>query len=296
MATARLKIVLGCLVLCALACAVPLPTVTPLTIIDLVDVTESVPRADAQRAEVRLRLLSDSLTVRSSAEVDLLRGRFRYNVEEWAPNIKQETKDNGERVIVTVGQGLGSQIPLGGSAEYVNAWEIDLARGIPLDLSVDIGAGETQLDLSGLMLSQLSVTSGSAEQSLVFHEANPIPMSTLRLTAGTGKCVAAGLGNANFDRLVVFGGVGALDLDFGGAWTRGALAEVRAGAGKITLRVPATIGVRVVFSSSPLSVVETTGFTVQTDNVYTNAAYGVAPVTLTINITAGVGAMTLISQ
>lgn len=279
-----------------LACTIPIPTVEPLTVIDGVSQTETINREGAERASVRLRLLTDSLIIRPSAEVDLLQGLFSYNVAEWEPTIKQDARESGDLTVVTINQGMGSQIPLGGSEEYANAWEIDLAQDIPIDLDVNIGAGDAQMDLGGLMLRNFSVTSGSADLSLTFDEANPMPMSVMRLTSGTGRYAVSGLGNANFDRLAIAGGAGSMDLNFDGAWARGAIADVRAGAGKVTLRVPEAVGVRVTFSSTPISTIETTGFSEQSENVYVNGAYGVAPVTLTINITAGIGAITLISQ
>jgi len=286
--------ILGALCLLTLACAIPIPTTEPLTIISTVDHVQSVDLDGAEQATVRLRLLSKYLTIDPSDAVELLRGHFRYNVKEWAPSVKQTT--NGTLRNVTVGQGLGSQIPLSTSDDYVNEWAIALGKGVPIDLDIDIGAGDAALDLSGLSISDLSMTTGSADVSLVFNSPNPEPLGTLRLTSGTGKFAASGLGNANFDRVVVLGGTGTVNLDFGGALQRSAVADITAGAGKIDVRVPAALGVRLTFAGTSVSTVETIGFTEQSENIFVNDAYGVAPLTLTINITAGVGAITLISQ
>lgn len=287
-------LVVGVLCLLGLACAVPIPTTAPLTVIETVDQVQSVALDGAERAEVRLRLLSKRLVVRPGDGVGLLRGHFRYNVEEWTPSVKQ-TADEGTTK-VTIGQGIGSQIPLSTSDDYINEWEIDLGYGVPIDLGVDIGAGSAELDLSGLSISDLSMTTGSADVSLVFNSPNPEPLGTLRLTSGTGKFVASGLGNANFDRISVLGGTGTVNLDFGGNLQRSAVVDVKAGAGKIDIRVPAALGVRLTFSGTPVSSVETIGFAEQSHNVYVNDAYGTATLTLSINVTAGVGAITLISQ
>ncbi|MGC9523504.1 MAG: toast rack family protein [Anaerolineae bacterium] len=282
------------LVMVLSGCMIPIPEFRPLTQIDLVEQVETVDRAGATWATVRLRLVSEELVVRAAGDVDLLRGTFRYNVEEWAPKIEQTTAEGETRV--TVGQGLGSQIPLGKGDTYTNRWEIGLAPGIPLDLGVDMGAGEASLDLTGLSLRRLAVTSAGTDVSLAFNAPNPEPLGTLRLTGGAGKVVATGLGNANFDHLTVFGGAGAMDLDFNGAFRRSVVADIKAGAGSVTIRVPADIGVRITFSGIPLGQVDTVGLTEQTENVYVNAAYGEAPLTLTISLTSGVGAISLISQ
>ena len=266
-------VIVGALCLLTIACAIPIPTIEPLTKIDTVDHVQSVALDGAQRAVVRLRLLSKRLIVRPGDGVGLLQGHFRYNVEEWAPSVKQDT--NGETTNVTIGQGLGSQIPLGTSDEYVNEWVIDLGYGVPVDLGLDIGAGNADLDLSGLSISDLSMTTGSADVSLVFNTPNPEPLGVLRLTSGTGKFVASGLGNANFDRISILGGTGTINLDFNGDFRRSAVADIKAGAGKIDVRVPASVGVRLTFAGTPVSTVETIGFTEQGENVYVNGAYGV---------------------
>jgi hypothetical protein len=279
----------------SLACAVPIPTTEPLTIIDPpAEEFHTLGPEGAQEATVRLRMLSDRLSVRPDNGAALLNAWFHYNVAEWEPDIDQTTR--GEVTQVSIKQGLGSQIQLGKLDErYINEWNIGLARNIRMDVDIDLGSGIAQLDLGGLALKACSLTTGGADAVLNFAEHNPEPLGRLRLTTGTGKFVASGLGNANFDHLSVLGGAGTIDLDFSGAWRRSAVADVRAGAGKMFLRVPSSIGVRVTLSS-PLSSVDTLGFTQRSDKEYVNAAYGQAPLTLTINVTTGVGAISLISQ
>ena len=165
-----------------------------------------------------------------------------------------------------------------------------------LDLGIDMGAGEASLDLTGLRLSGLSVTSGSTDLVLAFGAPNPEPLGRLQLTAGAGKVTATGLGHANFDQLAVLGGAGAVDLDFSGAFHRSAMADIKAGAGRVTVHVPSGIGVRVTLGGVSLGNVDVTGFSKQADDVYVNDAYGQSPLTLTIKITTGVGSVSLISE
>jgi hypothetical protein len=239
-------------------------------------------------------MLAGQLSARPDNGAALLNAWFRYNVAEWEPNLNQTTR--GEVTQVSIKQGLGSQLKLGELDErYINAWNVGLARNVRMDLDIDLGSGIAQLDLGGLALNACSLTTGGADAVLNFAERNPEPLGRLRLTTGTGKFVASGLGNANFDHLSVLGGAGTIDLDFSGAWRRSAIADIRAGAGKMSLRAPSSVGVRVTLSSR-LSSVDTLGFTQRSDKEYVNAAYGQAPLTLTINVTTGVGTISLISQ
>lgn len=284
--------------LLALACTIPvppIPTPKPITTVNPpVEETQALGLEGAGRAEVRLGMAAGDLTVRPADGGELLSATFRYNVLEWKPVVKQQTQE--QRTQVSINQGLGTQLVLGDLGDYVNSWTVGLARGVPLDLGVELGTGKTQLELGGLSLSALSVTAGSNDLSCSFASPNPEPLATFRLSQGTGDVVISGLGNANLDRFTFTGGAGTVDLDFAGNWTRAAIADLKAGAGKITVRMPATLGVRVVFAGTPASSVEAIGFTKRDETTYVNPAYGVAALTLTLNVTTGLGMITLISQ
>ncbi len=282
------------LILIVAGCSIPIPTIQPLTKIDTVEEIQTAQLDGAARAVVHLRLLSEELEVRPAAGADFFRGLFRYNVKEWSPNITREATDGV--LDLTVNQGLGSQIPIGLGDEYDNIWEVELAPGVPLDLSVDMGSGVADLDLSGLSITKLTLTTGKTDVAIAFHQPNPEPLSMLRLTAGAGNTYITGLGNANIDQLNIIGGTGAIDLDFDGLLTRSALVDIKSGAGEFDIRVPDAIGVRVTFIATPISTIATSGFTESAENVYVNDAYGQAAVTLTIKITAGIGKVALVSQ
>ncbi len=285
------------IMLLSLACAVPLPslpTPKPLTLIDPTDNAQTLDVAGAAQLEVIARILKGDLTVQG-VKGTVLKVQTRYNVAEWEPKLTSTTQPEGLQVKIQ--QGLGQELPLGAeSAQYIYVSTLELPKGVPLSLTLDQGVGKSVLNMGGLSLTSVGLTLGQADLNLTFDSVNPVPMSTLRLTSGSGKAYLSGLGNANFDRLNIIGGTGTLDVDFSGAWSRSALADIKAGVGKITLRFPAKIGVRVVLTSSSVTSIEAVGFSKKGENEYVNAAYGQAPVTLTVNLTAGVGMISLISQ
>ncbi len=283
------------LLLVSLACAVPLPSVPtprPLTLIEPKDVTLEADTTGITQLEMTVRILKGDLTVQQGPT---LKAQTRYNVAEWEP--RWTTKPEAGTLQVKFEQGLGQELPLGSeSDQYIYLATLELPKGVPVALTIDQGTGKAVLDLSGLSVSSLGLTLGKADLNLSFGSVNPVPLTTLRLTNGTGKAYLSGLGNANLDRLNIIGGAGTLDVNFDGAWSRSAVADIKAGAGKITLRMPRDLGVRVVLSSSSLTSIEAVGFSKQGENEYVNASYGKAPLTLTINLTAGVGSIALISQ
>ncbi len=279
-----------------LACTIPvpkIPTPVPLTVIDPVDLQRTIAVDGASRATLNLGIYVGDLTLRADDTVPFFDGHFRYNVAEWEPVLRQETV--GDTFRLTINQGLGTQLPLADREKYSNAWEIALGRGIPLDLQADLGLGSARLDLGGMPLTGLSVTAGSGDVSLTYGAPNSQALGMLRLTAGTGAVIASQLGNANFDRLNFIGGAGGADLDLSGNWSRSAIADIKAGAGKLTIRTPSGVGVRLTFSGTPVSDLHTVGFSKQGDNVYVNADYGHVPLTLTLNVAVAAGSVTVIA-
>ena len=120
-----------------------------------------------------------------------------------------------------------------------------LSRSVPLDLSLELGATKAMLDLGGLLLQRVKLESGASETVLDFSSPNETRMDLLDVDVGAATFEARNLGNANASSIRVHGGVGSVDLDFGGQWTQDANVDVQLALGKLTLHVPRDVGVRV---------------------------------------------------
>jgi hypothetical protein len=127
--------------------------------------------------------------------------------------------------------------------------DLHLSRDVPLDLNLEFGAGEADIDLGGLSLHSLRLATGASDTRVAFRTPNRIAAEEVRLEAGAASFQATGLGNARAQRYSFKGGVGETVLDFGGAWDRNATAEVSMGMGSLTLRFPRDLGVRIVKDS-----------------------------------------------
>ena len=127
--------------------------------------------------------------------------------------------------------------------------DLHLSREVPMDLGLEFGAGEADIDLGGLSLRSLRVATGASDTRIGFRAPNRIPAEEVRLEAGAASFEATELGNTRAQRFVFKGGVGETVLDFGGAWDRNATAEVSMGIGSLTLRFPRDLGVRIVKDS-----------------------------------------------
>jgi hypothetical protein len=123
--------------------------------------------------------------------------------------------------------------------------QLELSRTTPWDLTLDLGAVEADLDLTGLRLSKLKIESGASDGRVRFDSLNPIPMRDLQISLGAANFRADRLANANTREIRVDAGVGNVELDLGGQWTQDIELRAEITLGVVTVHVPSDVGVRV---------------------------------------------------
>jgi hypothetical protein len=124
-----------------------------------------------------------------------------------------------------------------------------LGRRLPTDLKLAIGAAKSEIELGGVALSRLEITTAASDTELSFSAPNPVRMGELVIRVGAAEIRTEGLGNARFDRFELKSGVGDVVLDFTGAWDGSATGVIRMGIGSLELRLPADLGVWIRKSS-----------------------------------------------
>lgn len=123
--------------------------------------------------------------------------------------------------------------------------QLELSTATPLDMTLDLGAVEADLDLSGLRITRLRLESGASESTLRFDSLNTVRMGVLDVSLGVASFRAQRLANANAADIHVDAGVGNVELDFGGQWTQDIELRLEATLGIVTVHVPSDVGVRV---------------------------------------------------
>ena len=110
--------------------------------------------------------------------------------------------------------------------------------------------------------------------------------------------LGAGEGDLDFSSLAlrtldVQLGAGDVVMDFSGDYAEDVSAQVQAGVGSLTLKLPDDVGVRVSAEQSGIAAFEAdAGFTREGD-AYVNEVYGQTPVTIEVSIQSGVGSIAL---
>jgi hypothetical protein len=160
-----------------------------------------------------------------------------------------------------------------------------------LDLSLNLGAAQSIVDLGGLRLSSLSVQTGASQTEVRFSRRNAMRCTAAAFSAGAAELSVRELGNSQCDRVTFTGGVGSVLLDYSGAWRGDATLEATLAVGGLTLRVPKTVGVTIT-TEQFLASFQPAGFTRQ-GNVYTSTNNATAAHHLDIKLTTSLGGVTV---
>jgi hypothetical protein len=197
---------------------------------------------DSSALRVKVRYGAGRLGVRAANTPVMYDMELRYD-PRWATPV--HTYSQAARTVELGVSRLGDSEVAGGDR---NRGELRLALtgAAPLDLALELGAVQADLELGGLRLERLSVSSGASEGSIHFDAPNGIPMRSLDLDAGAASLRALRLANARASEVTANAGVGNMDLDFGGTWSQDVDLRVRIALGGVTVRVPHDVGVEVV--------------------------------------------------
>jgi hypothetical protein len=218
----------------------------------------------ATSAQVGLTMGAGKVTVRGGTE-NLMDATFTYNVVAWKPIVDYVVTGGEGRLTVRQPSGTTNTFGTG----YRNDWDIRLNGTTPVDLTFKNGAGDTDMDLSDTMVRSLTVDSGASSTTI---KASPKAMTNLEVKAGVGEII----------------------LDLTGDWQNNAGIKVNGGVGSIKLAVPQDAGIT-IDAKRGVGSIDAPGFT-KDGSTYRNAKYGISAVTLTIELTVGVGSVTIIQK
>ena len=241
------------------------------------DVEETISVADPKSDQTSLKLSfgAGELKVSPGAK-NLVDGIALYNVD----NLKPEIVEDGADIEIKQGNFEGLP-PFEGMK---NKWDLQLGKS-PMDLVVEAGAYDGNLELGDLSLKSLVINDGASDVELSFSKLNLVEMSQFSYTTGASNVKMEGLANARFKTLVFNCGAGDFTLDFSGDLERDATVSIDSGFSDLTLVIPEGVNAVVTIDSALADIDFDDGWS-QTGKVYTQEGEG-PTLTIVINIGAG---------
>lgn len=238
---------------------------------------------DRAPLDVHVRYGAGELTIGGAARSMLYEMEMRYDEDHFRPLTEFDRESRTLRLGAEGTHRRGFDIEEGSRAEIL------LSREVPLDLDLDFGAGEAEMELGGLMIERLEVSTGASETTIRFSELNPIVAERISIEAGAAELDVIGLGNARARDIRFQGGVGSTTLDFTGRWSVNATASVQIGIGELRLRFPRGLGVE-LRKKSFLTSFDSQGLTKRGDS-YFSADWDTAAHRITIDVNAAFGSI-----
>jgi hypothetical protein len=265
-------------------------------------ITRTYPLTDEQKISAKLKLGALKLTLAGHDAKNV----FEYQYTADSPNdlhyeydlqngkgelliSNQKPKNqNGERKFINLG-GWFSGDDVEGPANL----ELSLSNRVPIDLALSVGAGEHDIDLSGMKISSLALSSGACRTSIAFKKPNSEAMQKLKISTGASSLDVDGLCNANFQEFSFSGGASEVTLSYDGELQRTCKSKISVGAGSVRLVFPRNAPVKIYYDDNIFSSLDIpSGFT-KKGSTYTTTAYSEAGKTIDISISSGMGAVSV---
>jgi N-terminal domain of toast_rack, DUF2154 len=124
-------------------------------------VSKSVDSENAQSASAQLKMGPGELNLTGGAD-QLMEADFSYNVAAWKPKVSYDVSGKKGELLVKQGSAEGGN--LSGGAR--NEWNISLNDELPTELMVQVGAGESDLDLDSLTLTGVDLQMGAGKTTV----------------------------------------------------------------------------------------------------------------------------------
>lgn len=218
--------------------------------------------------------------------------------DSWISGTYQDP--SGSIALETTVEGKGAWIRVGRSPADVFGFlsglpELDLRLGKarPFAMTIAAGASENHLEFGGLPLTGLEVNHGAGAMEI--RCSTPLPGRTARMkfAVGAGRTELSGLGNVNFDELLVEGGAASYVLDFSGRGLQSGWARLSTAMASVELRIPATLACEITTENLLGAPAADAGFSRHGNTWLSKAAAAGAPVQLRIRSAMVMGRLSL---
>lgn len=241
-----------------------------------------LPMGEIDSLKVTIKFGAGKLDLTFGQE-DVFEGNFQYDKSILKPNIRYEILD--KTGILTLSQSIKKDLNL--SFPHKNTWNVKLPSGVPLQLYINTATYSGDIDLTNLQIEYFYLNSGASQTNIEFNQPNLIDLKNIDIKTGASTIKIFGLANANFDEMNFAGGAGSYIFDFSGNLTKKSKVSINVGAAKIILKIPSSIGTRIIFRKFPASKLDIRGFIKVNDQTYISPEYGKSDAELDIEIKGG---------
>ena len=226
---------------------------------------KEIPLGKEKSLEVNMEMGLANLEVVTGDSRSILIARVEYNPEKIKPIIEYHEGITG---ILDIESRKKHRVKLNHMSKGENDWHLAFTDRIPIDINLELGLGEGNMDLTGMQISGLSVDAGLSELDIRFDKPNKEEIRRFTIDSGLGQFTANGLLNANIRDFRFSGGLGDSKLYFTGMPAAHTNAKVEVGLGSLEIIIERGIPVKLYYEKSFLSSLDLDDFRKIDDDVY----------------------------
>ena len=127
-------------------------------------INKSIELGGAETAQATIKMGVGELSIQGGA-ANLMDADFTSNIADWQPEVTYDVSGSKGQLIVQQPEGVTTINGLpDGDMNY--KWDIRFANDVPLNLEVDLGAGQSTLVLGDIWLTNLDVNMGVGETTI----------------------------------------------------------------------------------------------------------------------------------
>ncbi|MGH7656273.1 MAG: hypothetical protein ACREN6_16600 [Gemmatimonadaceae bacterium] len=243
---------------------------------------------DTAAVATHIDYAAGKLDLKPATTSALYSATVRYDADRAEP---VASFDTAGRVLSLGVRLLGTHVSNVDDEHDAGSMQAELSAAVPMDLSLELGAVEANLQLGGLRLTDLSLRSGAADVSARFDKRNRETLGTMTLQVGAAQVKLFDAANSGVSRIVAEVGAGSLSIDFGGVLTHDVDITATLALGGLALNVAPSDGV-FVDERTLLGGFKKDGFTKGADGWYSDN-YKSAVRHVRVHLRAFMGGMTL---
>jgi len=253
-----------------------------------------IPYQGEKKLIIDLDFAFGSLNIRPSDNEDyIMRAGMTYIKESLKPSLEYEVKGNkGKLQLGTKDNDHNFSLKEFNrmkEANNENEWRLEFIKSIPSSYSIDFGAGDGNMDFSGMAINDMDFELAMGDVELFFDEPNQIKMKEMSVETGLGSFEARGLGNANISNFTLECGLGSSYLVFNGEFIGVMRADISVGLGSVDIELPENVEVEIRSNSSFLSSTDFDNFDKVGSGLYRSENWGSDAIDAKIIIDLSVG-------
>ena len=170
--------------------------------------------------------------------------------------------------------------------------DLRITPDLPVGLTLQLGAIRGEVDLGGIRLQFLELTTGASALDLRVSRPNPVELDRAQIRVGAASLNARELGRLNARVLDVEAGIGDVKLDLEGLTRADTDMRVSMGMGSLEIGVPSGTGIRIDRSTFLTRL--TTPPMVERAGAHYSTNWDTAEQRVTIELSAAIGRVTVV--